>query len=116
PLPVTSPAMLDLLEAAEAQRGGESREVLVHGSARGSSAETAVSLRTYRNRLGALWPQIERMRDVWSELLHERVSTRRTLSRLPRPDGEDLHRASLPLALAEARAGIQRPSAYAQLE
>lgn len=116
PLPVTSPAMLDLLEVAEAQRGGESREVLVHGSARGSSAETAVSLRTYRNRLGALWPQIERMRDVWSELLHERVSTRRTLSRLPRPDGEELHRASLPLALAEARAGIQRPSAYAQLE
>ena len=100
--------------AAEAEAGRDDdaapREPGEYAGGGGYAGATA--LHEYRARVADLGAAIERMREVWARVIAERIALRPTLSRRPRPEGEELAGEALPTALAQARAGIPRPDAY----
>ena len=78
----------------------------------GGTGRDAVALAEYRRRTVDRSESIDRMRAVWQEVIAERTAPRRAASRTPDADGEELHRESLALAVAEVRAGAPRPAAF----
>ncbi|MCB1274565.1 MAG: VWA domain-containing protein [Leucobacter sp.] len=78
----------------------------------GAAAAEATELADYRARSAALTAPIERMRELWSRVITERIGTKPRLSRHVQPDGDELATEQLAPALAEALAGVERPSAY----
>ncbi|RGE19571.1 vWA domain-containing protein [Leucobacter sp. wl10] len=80
------------------------------GRGAGVGGDTAVS--DYRMRAAELAPAIERMREVWSSVIAERVARVRTMGRRAAPEGDALDPQALAVAVADARAGVQRPAAF----
>ncbi|MBL3686931.1 VWA domain-containing protein [Leucobacter zeae] len=102
-------ALPDALAAADRDRDGAPAAQGAH-AAPGDGGATAIT--EYRARADDLADAIERMRDVWSRVIAERVGTRAALSRDARPEGESLATERLAGAVAEARAGVRRPAAF----
>ncbi|MBP1325128.1 Mg-chelatase subunit ChlD [Leucobacter exalbidus] len=70
----------------------------------------------YAARVASLAPDIERMREVWHEVTHERVATVAAMGRRPQAEGEALDTRALADGLAQVRAGVKRPRVFLQRE
>lgn len=124
-LPTPMPAEGALFEAAielaaraaDPRRAGENAIAPVAGGAAAAAASAArTGLVAYRERADALAEPIERMREVWARIIVERVDRRPRMGRRAHPEGEELVTESLATAVADAAAGIARPSAYRRRE
>ena len=76
----------------------------------------AAALSSYRDRVTQHARSIERVRDVWRQIVSERVHLERAFSRTPEPEGDLLDRESLVRAVADAAAGVERPRAFLRRE
>lgn len=75
-------------------------------------ARQRLRLGEYRDRVTRLEPEINRIRELWQQLVSEQLSVHHGWDRVPQSEGDTLHRAALPAAIAEAQAGVPRPRAY----
>ncbi|QIM16615.1 VWA domain-containing protein [Leucobacter insecticola] len=81
----------------------------------GGSAGTAQSARAtadYRTRAAELAAAIAQMRDVWAEVVTERIAYRAAFDRLPHEEGDALHPEALASVIAEVNAGTPNPRAF----
>ncbi|MGD9606232.1 MAG: VWA domain-containing protein [Leucobacter sp.] len=123
-LPTPMPAEGALFEAAielaarasGARRAGETAIASVAGGAAAAASTARTGLAAYRERADALAEPIERMREVWARIIAERVDRRPRMGRRAHPEGEELVAESLATAVADAEAGVARPSAYRRRE
>lgn len=102
-------ADIDLSIDARASEGAESSPS-TGGSA--GSAQSARSRADYRERVTELAGAIGQMRDVWAEVITERVAYRAAPDRLPREEGDSLHPESLATVIADVAAGVPAPRAF----
>lgn len=79
------------------------------GGARGSVAPALAEYSARRREYAA---SIERLREVWSTVIADRIGQRRTLTRVPEQDGDMLDRLSLVRLVSEVHAGTERPRAF----
>lgn len=113
PMPSTGAALLeayDLPRDARAESGTPGTAQLAAAGGHGS----APPRRGYQERVEALRPAIDRMREVWARVITERVGLRRAPGRRASESGDDLHSESLAGAVAEAMSGVARPTAFQQ--
>lgn len=72
----------------------------------------AAALSSYRDRVTQHARSIERVRDVWRQIVSERVHLERGFSRTAEPEGDMLDRGSLVRVVADVAAGVERPRAF----
>ena len=99
-----------LLEDARPERGEErdrGSDPSTPGGGRGAPA-----LASYRERVALNARNIDNVREVWRQVVAERVNLERGFTRTPETEGEMLDRASLVRVVADVAAGIERPRAF----
>ncbi|MCS3428269.1 vWA domain-containing protein [Leucobacter aridicollis] len=72
----------------------------------------AAALSSYRDRVTQHARSIERVRDVWRQIVSERAHLERGFSRAAEPEGDMLDRGSLVRVVADVAAGVERPRAF----
>ncbi|QIK62062.1 VWA domain-containing protein [Leucobacter viscericola] len=102
-------ADIDLASEAQATASSETARPL--GGSTGS-AQSARREADYRERATELAEAIERMRDVWSKVIVERIAYRAAPHRLPQEDGDTLHPEALASVIADVHAGVPNPHAF----
>ncbi|WP_244302812.1 hypothetical protein [Leucobacter coleopterorum] len=110
------PSQTALLEAnielsSDAQASAGSETVQPSGGRPGSS-QSARRESDYRERASELAEAIERMRDVWSQVIVQRIAHRAAPDRLPQQDGDTLHPEALAGVIADVHAGVPNPHAF----
>lgn len=104
----TVQAILDRMPEGAAREPGRAEPADASSPGPAGSASTA----GYRERASELGDAIERVRRLFDRVVVERIGTRAGLGRRPLPEGELLDGESLASAVAEAGAGVARPSAF----
>lgn len=99
---------VQLTETAESDRS-ETSGTSAAGS--GDSAEETI-LAEYRSRSQQLAGAIDSMRALWSRVIAERIAPRRSTSRIPVPEGDELATEALATVVADTLAGVREPSAF----
>lgn len=114
PLPASGAwvAGLDLPDAVASPDPDDSQDASRDPGALGVGSAGATALESYRERVREHAASIDQVRDVWRQIVSERVREERTFSRLPEADGEMLDRRSLVRTVAEVTAGVERPRAF----
>lgn len=116
PLPAEGALVEALVELEPELEAVGPRRESAGESGGGTGQGGAPAVADYRLRASELAPAIERMREVWARVIAERVARVRTIGRRAVPEGETLDRQSLAVAVAEARAGVQRPAVFLRRE
>lgn len=80
----------------------------------GGSGPTALADYLAQTRSHAA--SIERVRDVWRQVVDERVAERRSFSRIPQAEGDMLDTRALVGLISDVVAGVERPRAFLQRE
>lgn len=104
------------VEAEAAERRDDAAREATREAAGAQGSGGGLAAADYRSRASELAAAVERMREVWARVIAERVARVRTIGRRAVPEGETLDQQSLASALAEARAGVQRPAAFLRRE
>lgn len=114
PLPAAGAwvAGLDLPDAVASEDPDEPRDRPQEPGALGGGSGGLAALADYRERVLAHATSIDRVRDVWRQIVSERVREHRTFSRVPEADGDMLDRRALVRIVAEVTAGVERPRAF----
>lgn len=82
-----------------------------HAGGSGTAA-SAVTLAAYRSKTEQLAAAIEGVRAIWQGVISERVTPRRSRSRTPMPDGDELASDALVAAVTQTLAGVREPAAF----
>lgn len=114
PLPAAGAwvAGLDLPDAVASEDPDEPRDQPREPGALGGGGGGLAALADYRERVRAHASSIDKVRDVWRQIVSERVHEHRTFSRVPEADGDMLDRRALVRIVAEVTAGVERPRAF----
>lgn len=117
PMPAAGALVLDAGDLPQDARatGDSAASDRAGGTGAGTRAGAGAAL-DYRRRAEELSDAIGRMREVWSRVIAERVAERRVPGRRARDEGDTLRLESLASAVADAIAGVPRPSAFVQRE
>lgn len=78
----------------------------------GTGGSGATALLNYRARAREHARSIDQVREVWRQIVSERVREERAFSRLPQAEGDLLDRDSLVRVIADVAAGVERPRAF----
>lgn len=112
-----------LLEQAEREREADERGHRDPVGDRGRDAllrtHTGFGLAAherYAERVRAWEAPIERTREIWRQVIDERITLRRALGRRAHPDGEVLSPWALARAVIDAHAGVAKPAAFSRYE
>ena len=117
PMPADGALLLDAVELPADLRAEPDARTLERAAGAGAGViASGSSDLDYRRRVEDLAPAIDRMREVWASVIAERVALRRLPGRRTRTEGDTLRPESLAGAVAEAVAGVPRPSAFVQRE
>ncbi|KAM9862423.1 VWA domain-containing protein [Leucobacter sp. BZR 635] len=78
----------------------------------GSGGAGATALASYRERAREHSKSIDEVREVWRQIVSDRVREERAFTRLPQAEGDLLDRDSLVRVVADVAAGMERPRAF----
>ncbi len=111
PIPDASTLFDSAVQRAETAESDRSE--LGESVATGAGASAAATiLAEYRSRTEQLAGTIDSMRALWSRVIAERVAPRRSTSRRPLPEGDELATEALATIVADTRAGVRDPNAF----
>lgn len=110
PIPDASAFFAATVQLAEI---AESNDSETRGTfAEGSGDSEATILAEYRLRSQQLAGAIDSMRALWSRVIAERIAPRRSTSRTPMSEGDQLATEALATVVADTLAGVREPNAF----